>query len=103
MIKGNYEKSTCRLRNSFSSNATALRHSQNDLTLSFTMTTKNLVANAIVLFASANLCGQTQAINPVAKEALSKTSASHQSYYIDPFLLHLEDRKSTRLNSSHAN
>ena len=54
------------------------------------MTTKNLVANAIVLFASANLCGQTQAINPVAKEALSKTSASHQSYYIDPFLLHLD-------------
>jgi acid phosphatase (class A) len=54
------------------------------------MTTKNLVANTLVLFASANLCGQTPALNPVAKDALSKTSASHPSYYIDPFLLHLD-------------
>jgi acid phosphatase (class A) len=54
------------------------------------MTTKNLVANMILLFASANLCGQTQAINPVTKEALSKTSASHASYYIDPASLHLD-------------
>jgi acid phosphatase (class A) len=54
------------------------------------MTTKILVANMILLFASANLCGQTQAINPVAKEALSKTSASHASYYIDPASLHLD-------------
>ena len=44
----------------------------------------------VVLFASANLCGQTQAINPVAKEALSKTSVSHPRYYVDPLLLHLE-------------
>jgi acid phosphatase (class A) len=54
------------------------------------MTTKNLVANTLVLFASANLCGQTQAISPVAKEVLSKTSASHPSYYIDPRSLHLD-------------
>jgi acid phosphatase (class A) len=54
------------------------------------MTTKNLVANTLVLFASANLCGQTPAQNPVAKDALSKTSASHPSYYIDSFLLHLD-------------
>ena len=54
------------------------------------MRQKNLAANKVVLFASANLCGQTQAINPVAKEALSKTSVSHPSYYIDPLLLHLD-------------
>jgi acid phosphatase (class A) len=54
------------------------------------MTTKDLVANTLVLFASANLCGQAPAINPVAKEALSKTSASHPSYYIDPLSLHLD-------------
>ena len=54
------------------------------------MTTKNLVANMILLFASANLCGQTEAINPVAKEALSKASAGHTSYYIDPASLHLD-------------
>jgi acid phosphatase (class A) len=54
------------------------------------MTTKNLVANIFVLFASGNLCGQTPAINPVAKEVLTKTSASHPSYYIDPSSLHLD-------------
>jgi acid phosphatase (class A) len=54
------------------------------------MTQKNLVANMIVLFASANLYGHAQAINPVAKEALSKTSASHPSYYIEPASLHLD-------------
>jgi acid phosphatase (class A) len=54
------------------------------------MTTKTLVANMILLFASANLCGQAQAIKRVDKEALSKTSASHASYYIDPAPLHLD-------------
>jgi acid phosphatase (class A) len=54
------------------------------------MRQKNLLANMIVLFASANLCGQTQAISPVAKEALSKTPASHSSYYIDQLSLHLD-------------
>src|SRR6267154_4890055 len=52
--------------------------------------TKNLVANLIVLFASASLFGQNSvATNSVATETPSKTSSSHAAYYIDPLPLHL--------------
>jgi len=49
------------------------------------MRQKNLVANLIVLFASASLFGQ----NSVATETPSKTSSSHTDHYIDPLPLHL--------------
>ena len=59
------------------------------------MRQKNLIANLIVLFASSSLYGQRPSVNPVATnpvatEALSRTSASHASYYIDPLSLHLD-------------
>ena len=54
------------------------------------MRQQNLVANVIVLFASASLFGQNSvATNPVATETPSKTSSSHTAYYIDPQPLHL--------------
>src|SRR5260370_25530774 len=54
-----------------------------------------LIANLIVLFASASLYGQRPSVNPVATnavatEALSRTSASRATYYIDPLSLHLD-------------
>src|ERR1700680_4578661 len=52
--------------------------------------TKNLVANLVVLFASAGLYGQNSVVTaPVAAELPSKTSSSLASYYIDPLPLHL--------------
>jgi acid phosphatase (class A) len=54
------------------------------------MRQQNLIANLIVLFASANLYGQTSvATNSVAMEAPAKTSSSHATYYIDPLPLRL--------------
>jgi hypothetical protein len=49
------------------------------------MRQKNLVANLIVLFASAGLYGQSQSMDSTAKEASSKIT-----YYIDPRPLHLD-------------
>jgi acid phosphatase (class A) len=50
---------------------------------------RNLIANLIVLFASAGLYGQNSAAtNSVTGEAPSKTSSSHASFYIDPLPLH---------------
>jgi acid phosphatase (class A) len=54
------------------------------------MRQKNLVANLIVLFASASLYGQRQPMNSAATEATSKTSSSRTTYYIDPVPLHLD-------------
>jgi acid phosphatase (class A) len=52
--------------------------------------TKNLIANLVVLFASANLYGQNSvATNSVAMEAPAETSSSPATYYIDPLPLHL--------------
>jgi acid phosphatase (class A) len=54
------------------------------------MTQQKLIANLIVLFASADLLGQNSvATNSVATEAPSKTSSNQATYYIDPLPLHL--------------
>jgi hypothetical protein len=54
------------------------------------MRQQNLIANLIVLFASAGLYGQNSvATNPVAGETRSKTTSNHASFYIDPLPLHL--------------
>jgi acid phosphatase (class A) len=54
------------------------------------MRQKKLIANLIILFASAGLYGQNSAAtNSVATEAPSKTSLSHVAFYIDPLPLHL--------------
>jgi acid phosphatase (class A) len=54
------------------------------------MRQQNLIANLIVLFASAGLYGQNSvATNPVAGETHSKTTFNHASFYIDPLPLHL--------------
>jgi acid phosphatase (class A) len=54
------------------------------------MRQKNLIANLVVLFASAGLYGQNSvATTSVVAEVPSKTSSSHASYYIDPLPLHL--------------
>jgi acid phosphatase (class A) len=54
------------------------------------MRQQNLIANLIVLFASANISAQNSvATNSVAMEAPPKTSSSHATYYIDPLPLHL--------------
>jgi acid phosphatase (class A) len=54
------------------------------------MRQKNLVANLMVLFASAGLYGQNSvATTSVAPVVPSKTSSSHASYYIDPLPLQL--------------
>jgi acid phosphatase (class A) len=54
------------------------------------MRQKILIANLVVLFASADLHGQKQSLNTAAIEALSKTSSSPTTYYIDPHVLHLD-------------
>jgi acid phosphatase (class A) len=54
------------------------------------MRQKILIANFVVLFASAGLYGQKQSLNTAAIEALSKPSSSHATYYIDPQVLHLD-------------
>jgi acid phosphatase (class A) len=54
------------------------------------MRQQNLIANLIVLFASAGLYGQnTVATISVSGETPSKTNSSHASFYIDPLPLHL--------------
>jgi acid phosphatase (class A) len=54
------------------------------------MRQKNLIANMIVVFASASLFGQNSvATNSVAIEAPAKPSSSPVTYYIDPLPLHL--------------
>ncbi len=54
------------------------------------MRQQNLIANLVVLFASADLYGQNSvATNSVAMQAPAKTSSSHATYYIDPLPLHL--------------
>jgi acid phosphatase (class A) len=54
------------------------------------MRQKILIANLVVLFASAGLYGQKQSLNTAAIEALAKTSSSHSTYYIDPQVLRLD-------------
>jgi acid phosphatase (class A) len=54
------------------------------------MTQQKLIANLIVLFASADLLGQNSVVtNSVATEAPSKTSSNQAAYYVDPLPLHL--------------
>jgi acid phosphatase (class A) len=54
------------------------------------MRQKILIANLVVLFASAGLYGQKQSLNTAAIGTLSKPSSSHSTYYIDPQFLHLD-------------
>jgi len=54
------------------------------------MRQQKLIANLIILFASADLCGQNSvATNSVAMDAPAKAALSHTTYYIDPLPLHL--------------
>lgn len=54
------------------------------------MRQKILIANLVVLFASADLYGQKQSLNTAAIEAISKSPSNHATYYIDPQTLHLD-------------
>lgn len=54
------------------------------------MRQKILIANLIVLFASADLYAQKQSLNPNAVEMLSTKVSNRMTYYIDPQSLHLD-------------